>query len=119
MMWRAQSRPREEGHFCEVRGHGGVLSSVRGHVVTTDSRTRDAMREFEEGARRAGAAFGMLEEACSHIANAVSILRGAARMPSRRKRPRSLPKPSMPVSELDQARAERVLEQRGFSIEKG
>lgn len=85
---------------------------------------REAMAKFEKGVRRFGAvAEGCgkdLHAVCDEFGEAFAELRGEApaEQPPRRRspRPRQIPPPSRPVTEMEQARAERELKKRGFSV---
>jgi hypothetical protein len=83
----------------------------------------DAIAKFGKGVRRLGVtgeAFGKdFRAACEGLEEALGELSGGSvpKRPQRRsRRPRPVPPPSRPVSELDQARAERELKRRGFVI---
>jgi len=66
--------------------------------------------KFEQAARLMASGF-------EHAADAIRLLRGASGGKQKRAtRPRSIPPPSRPVTELEQARAERELKKRGFLV---
>ena len=72
----------------------------------------EAVAKFEQAARLVGSAAGL-------VADALGLLRkgaGKAEPGQRQRGPRlrSLPEPSAPVSEIDRARAERAMKQRGI-----
>lgn len=86
--------------------------------------SNDALSKLERGFRRLGVlvdGFGKdLRDVCDEFGDACAEARGApptgrAQRPSAA-RPRAIPAPSRPVTELEKARAERELKKRGFSI---
>ncbi|MEO7032385.1 MAG: hypothetical protein ABI548_01010 [Polyangiaceae bacterium] len=66
--------------------------------------------KLEEAAR-------LMASGLEHAADAIHLLRGApVGKQKRAPRPRAIPAPSRPVTELEQARAERVLKKHGFLV---